>query len=96
MKNLLSLKPYLLRYKKNLWSGFLFIILTNLFAVIAPKYIGLAIDTMNRHFELLDVLRDTGLYVLFALLSGFFLFLVRQNIIVASRHIEYDLKNDYY
>ncbi len=96
MKNLLSLKPYLLRYKKNLWSGFLFIILTNLFAVIAPKYIGLAIDTMNRKFELLDVLRSTGLYFLFALLSGYFLFLVRQNIIVASRHIEFDLKNDYY
>ena len=96
MKNLLSLKPYLLRYKKNLWSGFLFIILTNLFAVIAPNYIGLAIDTMNRHFELVDVLRDTGLYFLFALLSGYFLFLVRQNIIVASRNIEFDLKNDYY
>ncbi len=96
MKNLLSLKPYLSRYKKNLWSGFLFIILTNLFAVIAPKYIGLAIDTMNRKFELLDVLRYTGIYFLFALLSGYFLFLVRQNIIVASRHIEFDLKNDYY
>ncbi len=96
MKNLLSLKPYLSRYKKNLWSGFLFIILTNLFAVIAPKYIGLAIDTMNRKFELLDVLRSAGLYFLFALLSGYFLFLVRQNIIVASRHIEFDLKNDYY
>ncbi len=51
---------------------------------------------MNRHFEISDVLRDTGLYVLFSLLSGYFLFLVRQNIIVASRHIEYDLKNDYY
>ena len=96
MKNLLSLKPYLLRYKKNLWSGFLFIILTNLFAVIAPKYIGLAIDTMSHKFVLLDVLRDTGLYFLFALLSGYFLFLVRQNIIVASRNIEFDLKNDYY
>ena len=96
MKNLLSLKPYLLRYKKNLWSGFLFIILTNLFAVIAPNYIGRAIDTMNRHFELSDILLDTSLYFLFALLSGYFLFLVRQNIIVASRHIEYDLKNDYY
>ncbi len=96
MKNLLSLKPYLSRYKKNLWSGFLFIILTNLFAVIAPNYIGRAIDTMNRHFELSDILLDTGLYFLFALLSGYFLFLVRQNIIVASRHIEYDLKNDYY
>lgn len=96
MKNLLSLKPYLLRYRKNLWAGFLFIILTNLFAVLGPKYIGLAIDTMNRPFELQTVLGYAGLYFLFALLSGYFLFLVRQNIIVASRHIEFDLKNDYY
>ena len=96
MKNLLSLKPYLLRYKKNLITGFVYIILTNLFAVIGPTYIGRAIDTMNKHFELRDVLLDAGLYFLYALLSGFFLFLVRQNIIVASRHIEFDLKNDYY
>ena len=96
MKNLLSLKPYLLRYKKNLIAGFIYIILTNLFAVIGPTYIGRAIDTMNKHFELRDVLLDAGLYFLYALLSGFFLFLVRQNIIVASRHIEFDLKNDYY
>ncbi len=96
MKSLLGLKPYLLRYKKKLWSGFVFIIVTNLFAVIAPKFIGLAIDTMNKPFELWDVLRDAGFYFLFALLSGYFLFLVRQNIIVVSRHIEFDLKNDYY
>ena len=96
MKNLRSLKPYLLRYKKNLIAGFVYIILTNLFAVIGPTYIGRAIDTMNKHFELKVVLGDAGLYFLSALLSGFFLFLVRQNIIVASRHIEFDLKNDYY
>ena len=96
MKNLLSLKPYLLKYKKNLLAGFLFIILTNLFAVIGPKYIGQAIDTMNRHFEIQDVLKDAGLYFLFSILSGYFLYLVRQNIIVVSRHIEFDLKNDYY
>ena len=96
MKNLLSLKPYLLRYKKNLITGFVYIILTNLFAVIGPTYIGRAIDTMNKHFELREVLADAGIYFLYALLSGFFLFLVRQNIIVASRNIEFDLKNDYY
>ncbi|MEI6757277.1 MAG: ABC transporter ATP-binding protein [Chlorobium sp.] len=96
MKNLLSLKPFLLKYKKNLLAGFLFIILTNLFAVIGPKYIGQAIDTMNRHFEIQDVLKDAGLYFLFSILSGYFLYLVRQNIIVVSRHIEFDLKNDYY
>ncbi len=38
-----------------------------------------------------------GLLILaMALLKGFFLFLVRQTIIVMSRHIEYDLKNDIY
>lgn len=37
-----------------------------------------------------------GLFLLFTLLSGFFLFLTRQTVIVVSRHIEYDLKNDIY
>ncbi|MBO0929657.1 ABC transporter ATP-binding protein [Fibrella aquatilis] len=38
-----------------------------------------------------------GLLILvMALLKGFFLFLVRQTLIVMSRHIEYDLKNDIY
>lgn len=31
-----------------------------------------------------------------ALLKGFFMFLMRQTIIVASRHIEYDMKNEIY
>lgn len=34
--------------------------------------------------------------LIMALLRGFFLFLVRQTIIVMSRHIEYDLKNEIY
>lgn len=34
-----------------------------------------------------------ALYLVFALLKGFFLFLMRQTIIVVSRLIEYDLKN---
>ncbi|MBP7516081.1 MAG: ABC transporter, partial [Flavobacteriales bacterium] len=34
------------------------------------------------------------LFVVFTLLQGFFMFLMRQTIIVVSRLIEYDLKND--
>ena len=34
------------------------------------------------------------LILIIALLRGFFLFLVRQTIIIMSRHIEYDLKNE--
>lgn len=37
-----------------------------------------------------------GLFLAFTLLSGFFLFLTRQTIIVVSRRIEYDLKNTVY
>lgn len=37
-----------------------------------------------------------SLIVLMAFIKGFFLFLVRQTIIVMSRHIEYDLKNEIY
>ena len=36
------------------------------------------------------------LLLLFALLRGFFMFLMRQTIIVMSRHIEYDQKNEVY
>ncbi|ARM30602.1 ABC transporter ATP-binding protein [Prosthecochloris sp. HL-130-GSB] len=96
MKNLLQLRPYLLRYRNNLVFGILCIIVTNVFAVLAPRYIGAAVDIMSADFSIEEVLGNIAVYVLFAALSGIFLYLVRQNIIVASRKIEYDLKNDYY
>lgn len=40
------------------------------------------------------ILVYAGLILLMALLRGFFLYLVRQTLIVMSRHIEYDLKNE--
>jgi ATP-binding cassette subfamily B protein len=41
-------------------------------------------------------LQLAGIYVLFSILKGFFLFLTRQMIIIVSRLIEYDLKNEIY
>jgi ATP-binding cassette subfamily B protein len=47
--------------------------------------------------DFMHVLAFYGVSILlFALLSGFFLFLQRQTLIVMSRHIEYDLKNEIY
>jgi len=37
-----------------------------------------------------------ALVLIFAILKGFFTFLMRQTVIVVSRHIEYDLKNEVY
>lgn len=43
-----------------------------------------------------SVLIYAGIILLMALLRGAFLFMVRQTIIVMSRHVEYDLKNEIY
>lgn len=58
-------------------------------------------DGSSLQSELYDTFAFTillyGLMILaMALLKGIFLFLVRQTIIVMSRHIEYELKNDVY
>ncbi|NTW51081.1 MAG: ABC transporter ATP-binding protein [Chlorobiaceae bacterium] len=96
MKNLLALRPYLLRYRKSLAAGIVCVIATNFFGVAAPRFLGEAIDLMGRHFEIKDVIVKVALYILLAAVSGVTLYLVRQLIIVTSRHIEFDLKNDYY
>jgi len=96
MKNLLALRPYLFRYRKSLAAGIACVVATNFFAVAAPRFLGEAIDLMGKPFEINEILHKTGFYILFSALSGITLYLVRQLIIVTSRHIEYDLKNDYY
>lgn len=52
-------------------------------------------DMVYAHFgEILVIF--AAIVILFALLRGFFMFMMRQTIIVMSRFIEYDLKNDIY
>ena len=54
-----------------------------------------AVQALNISFSQLVMLSGFTL-LSFALLRGFFMFLMRQTIIVMSRHIEYDQKNDVY
>lgn len=50
-----------------------------------------------QHFTVGKIVAICGITILLlALLRGFFLFLMRQTIIVMSRHIEYDQKNEIY
>lgn len=100
MKSLLRLLPYLTTYKTTLFKGLAAIIVSNLFAVAAPWIIGEAIDELKRGLETgtlhhTDLFWYAGLIVGFAFIAGIMLFLVRQTIIVVSRKIEYDLRNDF-
>ncbi len=57
-----------------------------------------AMKTQNSFFEVFahGILIYAGLIVLMALLRGVFLYFVRQTLIVMSRLVEYDLKNEIY
>ncbi len=100
MKSLLRLIPYLKKYRATLLWGLLTVVLSNVFTVVQPKIIGHAIDTLKDGLASRQL--DTGLLLQYgllvvglSLLAGFFTFLTRQTIIVASRKIEFDLRNDF-
>ena len=103
MKELIHLNKYFWKYKKLLLAGAFFIILSKIFAVFqAPlvrESLNLIIKKFNSDTASIDALSwqlaKYGLYmVAAAIVSGVFLYLTRQTIIVMSRMMEYDMKNE--
>ncbi len=114
MKALAYLNKYFLRYKYRFLLGILFVVVSNIFAIIPAQVVRYSFDLIKEsldRYRLYDGLEaQTGVYdsfatsiffyglliVVLALLRGVFLFFMRQTIIVMSRLIENDLKNDIY
>jgi ATP-binding cassette, subfamily B, multidrug efflux pump len=99
--SLKHINKYFYKYRWRLTLGVIFVSVSNIFGVYSVTYIGTALDFVlkknvllaNPYQELIILsLQIIGLTIL----SGFFLFLTRQTIIVMSRLIEYDLKNEIY
>jgi ATP-binding cassette, subfamily B, multidrug efflux pump len=108
------LNKYLLKYKWPLLLGTVFIILSNIFAIVLAPIVRIAVDTVAdgiivyKHFGAFNLKKEvltifTHFSILFgvlvlasALIKGLFMFFMRQTIIVVSRHIEFDLKNEIY
>jgi ATP-binding cassette subfamily B multidrug efflux pump len=100
MKSLLRLLPYLNKYRKTLLWGLLTVIVSNSFSVATPFFIGKAIDTLKNGLDAHSISRsDLLTYALmivgFSVAAGFMTYLTRQTIIVVSRLIEFDLRNDF-
>jgi len=79
--------------------GFLTVIGSNLFTVVQPLFLGKAIDAFQTGvsqntpvYE--ELIGWAGMIVGCTLVAGFLTFLTRQTIIVTSRNIEFDLRND--
>ncbi|HUI66081.1 MAG TPA: ABC transporter ATP-binding protein [Bacteroidota bacterium] len=100
MKPLLRLIPYLRRYRRTLLLGLLTVILSNVFTVALPLFVGRAVDVLKAglqsgHLDKATILSYAGMVVGFSLVAGVFTFLTRQTIIVVSRHVEFDIRNDF-
>ncbi len=95
MRELRRLFSYLRHHRKKYLLGFLFVTVSNICSAIAPAFVGSAIDLLaGGSFSGGDIaIRIVALLILTAG-SGYFMFLTRQQIIVASREIEYELRND--
>jgi ATP-binding cassette, subfamily B, multidrug efflux pump len=107
VKHLSYLNKYFAKYKWLLILGIIFMIISNYFAVVMTQVFDDASDTIEAYskegssaIEGGDIfmvgLFFCGMYLLYSIIKGVFLFLVRQTIIVMSRYIEYDLKNEIY
>ncbi|MBR9977696.1 MAG: ABC transporter ATP-binding protein [Bacteroidetes bacterium] len=95
MKSLLRLLPYLRHYRGPLLRGIVYVFFSTIFAVIAPVIIRDAVDGLQQDVSRGMLLNYALLIVLVSAISGVFLYLTRQTIIVVSRRIEYDLRNDF-
>ncbi len=95
MTYLKRLVPYLKKYKKKLLLGLVVISLSAIFTNLIPFVISKAIDQIKNNTAGPSLLNYALLTLGFAMISGVFLYLTRQLIIVVSREIENDLRNDF-
>ena len=96
MQNLFTLKKYFVRYKKKLFLGFIFILLSNAGAVYIPLITKNAINELSKEVRADLLVHFAILIVGASLFAGFFRFLIRETIIVVSREIEFDLRQDFW
>ena len=102
MKSLLSLNHYFVKYKWLLLLGILFVSLSTIFGTYQAVIVRKGTNTVLKYIAE-NNFSDTSIFITYgltiiglALTSGLFMFLMRQTIIVMSRHIEYDQKNEIY
>jgi ATP-binding cassette subfamily B protein len=100
MNSLKSINKYFLKYKWRLLSGALFVILSTVFSlyqgVIVRKATNEIVDLIafKKEIDSFLFLKFGLILIALALTSGLFMYLMRQTIIVMSRHIEFDQKNE--
>ncbi len=103
MKELQYLNKYFIKYKYRFLLGLLITIVAQIFSLFTPELIGNSIKVIEDYIKsaqkdvalLKYELLKNILYILATtIIAGFFTFLMRQTLIVMSRYVEFDLKNE--
>jgi ATP-binding cassette subfamily B multidrug efflux pump len=90
------LLPYLGRYRLKIALGFLMILLTVIAGLFSPWILKFVIDDLQSAVALDKLPLYAALIIGISFLEGFFRFWMRKILIGMSRHIEYDLRNDFF
>ncbi|WP_264509298.1 ABC transporter ATP-binding protein [Flavobacterium sp. N1719] len=102
MKELQYLNKYFIKYKYHFLAGIFITIIAQIFFSYTPKLISASFKIIQNYpqnglqkSEVLKLLiKNISLAIGTSLIAGFLTFLMRQTLIVMSRHVEFDLKNE--
>lgn len=109
MKELSYLNKYFVKYKYSFSLGILITIIAQIFSLFTPKLISKSLNAIENFDKLTkaeqnsatviaafrqDLIHNVLLIIGTTIVAGFLTFLMRQTLIVMSRHIEFDLKNE--
>ena len=103
MNDLFYLNKFFLKHKNLFILGAIFIFISNFFALYPAEFVRKAFDSISHNIQsgtnsksIYILTKYSFLIILFAIIKGIFMYLMRQTIIVMSRKIECDLKNEIY
>ncbi|WP_426065339.1 ABC transporter ATP-binding protein [Flavobacterium sp. DSP2-3-1] len=103
MKELRYLNKYFVKYKYSFLLGIVFTIIAQIFMLFTPKLISKSFKlieafakdkTVSKSIIHEELISNILLIIATTIIAGFLTFLMRQTLIVMSRHIEFDLKNE--
>jgi ATP-binding cassette subfamily B multidrug efflux pump len=103
MKELNYLNKYFGKYKFSFLIGIVITIIAQIFSLFTPKLISKSFKeieeyTKNKNVDISlvqhQLTNNILLIIATTIIAGFLTFLMRQTLIVMSRHIEFDLKNE--
>ncbi|MBA3631321.1 MAG: ABC transporter ATP-binding protein [Acidobacteria bacterium] len=96
MEELKKFARYFKPYKWHVITGIIFILFSMSFGLLIPYLVGRAIDDISTNITWNKVVYYPLVILGVNLISGVFLFWQRRLLINASRHIEYDMRRDFY